>query len=152
MIAKRCKTHSATWEMLLPLSRAVEASVAQSHLPAIVLASVQRADDVDANTRERFERMAGSLPVVGMIGDGVRGLDLPGVFLADTSPGDPLCLEWNLVALGAQSAVALTARERPPMDGYEPTYAFTTTRDRSLVVAAAATLIGRLGARQGKSN
>lgn len=149
VIAKRRKTHSATWDMLLPLSRAVEASVAQSHLPAIVLASVQQAYDVDPDTLERFKRLSDSLPVVGMIGDAVTGLDLPGVFLADTSPGDPLCLEWNLVALGAQSAVALTARERPPMPGCERTYAFTTTRDRSLVVAAAATLIGRLGARRG---
>lgn len=148
IIAKHRPTHPATLDMLLPLSRAVEASVAQSHLPAILLASVQHSRDVDAHTIERYERLSGSLPVVGMIGEAVTGLDLPHVFLADTRPGDPLRLEWNVVALGAQSAVALTAVERPPTPGMERTYAFTTTRDRALVVAAAATLISRLGARR----
>lgn len=88
------------------------------------------------------------MPVVGILGEGVTELELPAVHLADVRSDDPLCLEWNVVALGAQSAVALTARERPIGPNGERTYDFTTTRDRALVVAAAATLIDRLGTGQ----
>lgn len=146
LITRHRETHVATWDMLLPLSLAVEASVAQSHLPAVLLASVQHVRDVDASTRERFERLSRALPVVGLIGHDVTNLDLPNVHLADVRPDDPLGLEWNVVALGAQGAVALTAREQPAESGAERTFAFTTTRDRAVVVAAAATLISRLGA------
>lgn len=147
LITRHRATHPATRDMLLPMSLAVEASVAHSHLPAVLLASVQHVRDVPTSTRERFERLSATMPVVGIIGEGVTELGLPAVHLADVAPDDPLCLEWNVVALGAQSAVALTAREQPKGPGGERTYEFTTTRDRALVVAAAATLIGRLGAR-----
>ncbi len=149
LITRHLGTHPATWDMLLPMSLAVEASVAQSHLPAVLLASVQHVRDVPASTRERFERLSATMPVVGIVGHDVTQLALPSVHLADIGPEDPLCREWNVVALGAQSAVALTAREQLVGPGGERTYEFTTTRDRALVVAAAATLIGRLGARQG---
>jgi len=87
--------------------------------------------------------------VVGMIGEGVGDLYMPSAHLANLCPEDPLRLEWNVVALGAQGAVALTAREQPREPGRDRTFAFTTTRDRTVVVAAAATLIARLGSRPG---
>ncbi len=145
LITRHRETHIATRDMLLPMSLAVEATVAQSHLPAVLLASVQDARDVPTSTRARFERLSATMPLVGVVGMDVTQLGLPSVHLADAHPGDPLCREWNVVALGAQTAVALTARELPVGASGERTYEFTTTRDRALVVAAAATLIARLG-------
>lgn len=147
LVSRHRATHLATWDMLLPLSLAVEASVAQSHLPAILLASVQHVRDVHPSTGERFGRLAQTLPVVGIVGECVSDLGLETVHMGDLSPRDPLCREWNIVALGAQSAVALTARENPPGPRGERTYAFTTTRERAVVVAAAASLLTRLGSR-----
>jgi hypothetical protein len=149
LIARHKATHLATPELLLPLSLAVEASVAQAHLPAILLASVQHVGNIPPSSRERFQRLSETLPVVGMLGEGVTELQIPAAHLTDLQPGDPLCREWNVVALGAQGAVALTAREQPSVPGRDASYAFTTTRDRSTVVAAAATLIARLGAASG---
>jgi len=147
VISRHRATHVACGDMLVPLSLAVEASVARSHLPAILLATVQHVRDVPPSTRDRFARFAGELPVFGMLGESITDLHIPGAHLADLLPGDPLCLEWNVVALGAQGTVALTARELPPTPGCERTYAFTTTHERHAVVEAAATLIGRLGSR-----
>ena len=151
LIAKHHATHEVTTDLLLPLSHAVEASVAQGHLPAILLATVQHVRDVPTYRRERFKQFSESLPVVGMIGEAVTGLCLPAVHLAELKPDDPLSFEWNVVALGAQGAVALTAREQPRAPGRDRTFAFTTTRERAVVVAAAATLISRLVARPASS-
>lgn len=146
LIARHKATHLATPELLLPLSLAVEASVTQAHLPAILLASVQHVRNIPPSSRDRFQRFSEMLPVVGMLGEGVTQLQIPSAHLTDLDADDPLCREWNVVALGAQGAVALTAREQPAVPGRDRTYAFTTTRDRATVVAAAATLIARLGA------
>lgn len=145
VISRHKATHVACGDMLVPLSLAVEASVARSHLPAILLATVQHVRHVPPSTSDRFARFAQMLPVVGMLGESVTDLRIPGAHLADLLPGDPLCLEWSIVALGAHGAVALTAREQPRTPGCERTYAFTTTHERHAVVAAAATLISRLG-------
>jgi len=147
VISKHRATRVACGDMLMPLSLAVEASVARSHLPAILLATVQHVRHVPPSTRDRFAQLAQTLPVVGMLGEFVTELRIPGAHLADLRADDPLCLEWSIVALGAQSAVALTARELPRVPGCERGYEFTTTHERHAVVAAAATLISRLGSR-----
>lgn len=144
LISRHKTTHTATPELLLPLSLAVEAAVEHAHLPAILLASVQHVSNIPPSSRDRFARLAHALPVVGVLGNGVTSLGIPGAHLAHLDESDPLCREWNVVALCAQGAVALTAREQPAVSGQEPVYAFTTTRDRALVVAAAATLVARL--------
>jgi EAL domain-containing protein (putative c-di-GMP-specific phosphodiesterase class I) len=145
VISRHKATRVACGDMLVPLSLAVEASVARSHLPAILLATVQHVRHVPPSTRDRFARLAQTLPLVGMLGEFVTDLRIPHAHLTDLRADDPLCLEWSIVALGAQSAVALTAREQPPAHGCERNYEFTTTYERHAVVAAAATLISRLG-------
>lgn len=147
LLARHRPTRIASKGLLFPLSLAVEASATQAHLPAVLLATFQHARNVPASTHARFEEFARRLPVVGMFGESIAGLDIPGAHLGDLAPDDPLCREWNVVALGAQSAVALAAREVPGAPGRDRdrVFSFATTRDRALVVAAARTLVTRLG-------
>ncbi len=147
IVARHRPTHTATKKLLLPLSFAIEASATQAHLPAILLATFQHVRNVPRSTFTRYEEFAAKLPLVGMFGEGLASLPIAGAHLAHLSPDDPLCREWSVVALGAQSAVALIAREEPTEPGGDRMFSFATTYDRALVVAAAKSLIHYLGAR-----
>ena len=72
------------------------------------------------------------------LGGGVRGVDL--------QPEDPLCEEWVIVALGADTCRALVARELPgPAErDSDRRFEFLITSDRALVTRAARSLLTRV--------
>jgi DICT domain-containing protein len=72
------------------------------------------------------------------LGGGVRGVEL--------QPGDPLCEEWVVVTLGADTCRALVARElarHARHDGAQR-FEFLITSDRALVTRAARSLLSRV--------
>ncbi len=86
--------------------------------------------------------------VVAIFGEGVP-VDLgPGVRGGPLHPGDPLCSEWIVLALGAHTAAAHIATERDGSDDALPEgdrrFDFVITYDRALVTAAARNLLDRL--------
>lgn len=64
-------------------------------------------------------------------------------------PADPLRMEWTILALGAQIAVALIAREHVDNDrecrrDEDRRFDFTITYDRPLVTSVAHNLLARM--------
>ncbi|HMO10053.1 MAG TPA: EAL domain-containing protein [Actinotalea sp.] len=146
VVAGSRPVRTATKDLLVPLSLAVEAAAAAAPLPAVLLATFQHVRNVPTSTLTRYREFASTLPVVGMIGESLTDLRVPGAHVSDICADDPLATEWTVVALGAQSAVALVAREVPGqvVRDRDRLFDFATTRDRRLVVAAARTLLARL--------
>jgi DICT domain-containing protein len=72
------------------------------------------------------------------LGGGMRGVNL--------QPGDPLCHEWAVVTLGADTCRALVAREiAEPGDPLgERRFEFLITSDRVMVTKAARNLLARV--------
>ncbi len=101
----------------------------------IVLAALQRAQDVSHGALEVYREIAATSPLVVILGrdmpadlgGGVRGVEL--------HPNDPLGLEWIIVALGTDTCRALVARELPSLARHDsdPRYEFLITSDRGLV-------------------
>jgi EAL domain-containing protein (putative c-di-GMP-specific phosphodiesterase class I) len=112
----------------------------------IVLAALQRAEDFSGASRQMYRELAAISPLVAVfgcdmpddLGDGIRGVAL--------QPGDPLCEEWAVVTLGADTCRALVARElADPVDRYgDRRFEFLITSDRAIVTKAARNLLARI--------
>jgi DICT domain-containing protein len=112
----------------------------------IVLAALPRAQDFSSAPRELYQNLAATSPLVVVLGcdvpvdlgGGVRGVEL--------QPTDPLCQEWVIVTLGADTCRALVARElrSPAMHDGDRRFEFLITSDRALVTKAARGLLNRV--------
>jgi DICT domain-containing protein len=132
---------------VLALSRYLEAQATEATDPPMVLAATQRAEFFGGATREIYQRMAASSPLVAVFGQGLPedlGSGVRGIALAD---GDPLNTQWIVLTLGANVAAALLARERTD-NGSRPDrdrlFDVAITNDRSLVTIAARHLLSRM--------
>jgi DICT domain-containing protein len=113
----------------------------------MVLATVQRHQNFTAATRRRYLDMATTSPLVAIFGDDVPADLGPGIRGIHLDPSDPLRAEWTVLALGAQTAAALIAREcddQPACREGDRLFDFTITYDRSVVTAAARNLLARM--------
>jgi EAL domain-containing protein (putative c-di-GMP-specific phosphodiesterase class I) len=140
---------TARKEILTALSRHIEDQAIHTADPPMILSTVQEARHFTSGTRRRYLHLAESSPLVAVFGQDLPrdlGPGIRGVALTHT---DPLCQEWTVMALGAEIAVALIAREcegpdalgRPDKDRR---FEFTITFNRSLVTAVAHTLLDRM--------
>jgi EAL domain-containing protein (putative c-di-GMP-specific phosphodiesterase class I) len=112
----------------------------------IVVAAVQRAQEFPHAERELFGELAATSPLVVVLGQdmpadvgaGVRGVEL--------HPDDPLCQEWVVVMLGADTCRALVARELGSLARHDSDrrFEFLITSDRGLVTRAARSLLSRV--------
>lgn len=140
---------TARKEILTSLSRHIEDQATHTADPPMVLSTLQQARNFSAGTRRRYLGLAQSCPLVAIFGQQLPsdlGFGIRGVALGEK---DPLCSEWVVVALGAQIAVALVAREcEEPHDhdgsDEDRRFEFVITYNRSLVTAVARTLLGRM--------
>ncbi len=132
---------------LVALSRHIEGQAAQSGDAPIVLTALQDVEHFTALTRNRYETLATSSPLVAVfgqrlladMGDGVRSIAL--------DPADPLCREWSVVTLGPHTAAALLACERTDTERSETAerrFDVAITYNRSLVTMAARNLLNRI--------
>jgi EAL domain-containing protein (putative c-di-GMP-specific phosphodiesterase class I) len=149
--------HAATHDDRMPLrvarkhvvaafARHIEEQARHSVDHPIVLAALQRAQDFSATSRELFRDLATTSPLVVVLGrdvpadlgGGVRGVEL--------QPKDPLCQEWVIVTLGADTCRALVARElsAPAIHDGDRRFEFLITSDRALVTKAARSLLNRV--------
>ncbi|MBJ7464894.1 MAG: EAL domain-containing protein [Mycolicibacterium sp.] len=147
LLASDAPLRTARKEILTALSRHIEDQAIHTADPPIVLSTLQDARYLTAGTTRRYLRLAQRSPLVAIFGQELPpdlGSGIRGVALSDS---DPLCSEWTVVSLGAQTAVALIAREAPHLRGgpdRDRRFEFTITYNRSLVTAVARTLLDRM--------
>lgn len=158
--AKRCREGSAhspqandrralrvgRMDVVMAFSRQIAEQARQSVDRPIVLAGLQRAEHFAADSRQIYRELARTSPLVAVfgrdvaadLGGGVRGVEL--------QPDDPLCEEWVIVTIGAHTANALVARELddPSRRDGDRRFEFLVTSDRTLVTAAARSMLARV--------
>lgn len=132
----------ASKEMLLPMSRHLEALAGEGHQPPVLIACFQDAHHFTGDTARRYTRIAGRSPMVAALGAGLTEEPVPGVRGASLSDDDPLRGEWNVLVIGPHTAAALVARDLGD-DGPERDrrFAYAITHNRELVVEAARSLL-----------
>lgn len=146
MVAEARAVQRAPKHLLLPVTRTLEQTAESSVVPPVLLASFQHRRNLTPISLARYAALAGRLPFVAVLGEGIPADAAPGVRGAHLDPADPLAREWTVSVLGAHESVALVAREH---DGEAPTdmdreFDFVVTHDRALVTAVHHAMIGRL--------
>ncbi len=149
LVASGAPLRTARKQILIALSRHIENQALQTADPPMVLSALQQAQNFTTATRARYLGLAAVSPLVAIFGErlpadlghGIRGVHL--------EPADTLRKEWTVVALGAQLAVALIAREWDDADNHlrsdgDRRFDFTVTYDRALVAAVARNLLDRM--------
>jgi EAL domain-containing protein (putative c-di-GMP-specific phosphodiesterase class I) len=145
-IASRIRPRRGTKQLLLAISRHLEAQVAAQGEAAVVFATFQQARHFTPRSAARYERLASHAALVGALGVGLCPEPAPGVRGASLDPDDPLKGEWNVVVIAPHFAAAFVARDLE--DGHEDDMArrfdFCLTYDRDLAVEAARGLLARI--------
>lgn len=148
LIENHHRVRTARKATVVALSQHIEMQASRAADPPIMLTALQRSEFLTPGTFRRYVELAAQSPLVAIFGLQVPpGLDagIRGVPLADD---DPLCDEWTVVALGPHTAAALIAREnrQTEMDAGDDArrFDFVITYDRTLVTAAARSLLSRV--------
>jgi EAL domain-containing protein (putative c-di-GMP-specific phosphodiesterase class I) len=142
----RAPLRAARKHVVAAFARHIEQRARHANDRPIVLSAVQRIGEFSAESRELYQDLAVTSPLVVVfgrdvpadLGGGVRGVEL--------QPEDPLCQEWIVVTLGADTCRALVARELrgPSRHDDARRYEFLVTSDRALVTRAARSLLARV--------
>jgi DICT domain-containing protein len=136
--------------LLLPMSHHLEHRALRIGEGAVILSAFQDARHFTPATLRRYEVLARSASLVAAFGIGLPEEPAPGVRGASLEPGDALAGEWSVVVIGPHFAGALVGQDLGDTGpDRERRFAFATVYDRSLVVAAARTLVARVTPRVG---
>ncbi|GAC1309676.1 MAG: hypothetical protein NVSMB16_06180 [Acidimicrobiales bacterium] len=130
--------------MLLGVSRHIE-SRAMVDEGIVLLSTFQTAERFTFGTRRRYEALGRRCALVGALGSDMPAEPAPGVRGAAIAHDDVLRGEWTVISVGSHYAGALIASDLGD-DGAEDDrrFAFVVTHDRSLVLAAARSLMSRI--------
>ena len=145
LIGSHRRVRHAPKHLLVPVSRTLELMALQAPVPPVLLAAFEQARFFRPSTARQFTELAARLPFVAALGVDMPPSPAPGVRGAALSIQDPLASEWTVVVLGAHIAAALMARDLGDtgIDG-DRDFEFVVSYDRTLVTAAAHSLVGRL--------
>lgn len=149
LVAASVAVRTAGKDTLLAFSRQIETLARHSRDAPMVLTELQRAENLTPATRRRYQQLASLLPIVGVFGQGLPPELGSGIRVVSLDSTDPLCAEWVVLVLGAQAGFALIARERDDNAIHEGCisdrrFDFAITYDRSIVTAAARSLLDRI--------
>jgi len=135
----------ATKRLLLPMSHHLENRALRIGEGAVILSAFQDARHFTPKTVRRYEMLVRSSSLVAAFGVGLGDEPVRGVRGAHLEPDDPLAGEWSVVVLGPHFAGALVAQDLGD-DGADRDrrFTFATVYDRTLVIAAARTLLARI--------
>jgi diguanylate cyclase (GGDEF)-like protein/PAS domain S-box-containing protein len=138
----------ATKALLMPMSHHLEHRALRIGEGAVILSAFQSAERFTPATLRRYEILARSSSLVAAFGVGLGEEPVAGVRGAHLDPDDPLADEWSVVVLGPHFAGALVGRDLGDTGpDRERRFAFATVYDRTLVIAAARTLLARIAPR-----
>jgi EAL domain-containing protein (putative c-di-GMP-specific phosphodiesterase class I) len=129
-------------DVLLSVSRALEAQALDLGAHAVVVATFQHVRHFTRATRVRYERLAARAAFAAAVGAGMSDPPARGVRGGTLGPDDALLGEWNIAVLGPHFAGALVAHDLGD-DGpdRDRRFEFVVTFDRDLVIDVAAALI-----------
>lgn len=135
-------------DVLLSMTRALEAQALELGEHAVVTAAFQHVRFFTERSSQRYRRIAARASLTVAIGVGMSGSPTPGVRDGDLDPDDPLVHEWDVAVLGPHYAGAIVARDLGDTGpDHERCFEFVVTFDRDLVVEVAAALIARVNDR-----
>jgi EAL domain-containing protein (putative c-di-GMP-specific phosphodiesterase class I) len=132
---------------LVAISRHLEEQAQAATDTPMVLTAIQHAGHFGWPTRDRYVELAKVCPLVAVFGRDLVADQTPGSRMVALEASDPLCGQWVVVSLGPHTAAALIAREcGGQRAGAEEDrrFDFVVTHDRTLVTAAASTLLNRV--------
>jgi EAL domain-containing protein (putative c-di-GMP-specific phosphodiesterase class I) len=135
------RTGRAGRRLLEGMSHHLEEQAARAGTAAVLLSSFETDRHFDAETRDRYARLARQVGFCGVVAEGIGADPAPGVRGGALHPADPLAHEWTTAVVSPQLAVALCAYDQG--DG---TFEFVLTHDRELAASAAASLMARIAA------
>lgn len=131
-----------TKELLLPISRYLEAQAGEGQQPPVLFACFQEQQHFTPATARRFSRIAGRSPLVAAVGVGLSDEPAPGVRGGHLTPDDPLSGEWNVIVVGPHYAAALVATDLGDNGpDSQRRFDYVVTHDRQLVIEAARSLL-----------
>ncbi|GIJ48518.1 hypothetical protein Val02_54040 [Virgisporangium aliadipatigenens] len=146
IVSQHRPTTRATKRMLMETTRYLESKVADPVEPPVLLACFQDAGNFTGGVRRRYTRLASGSPFVAVFGAGLDAAPAAKVRGADVAAGDPLHAEWNVIVVGPHFSAALVARDIGDTGAQDyRRFDYALTYDRPLVLAAARSLLGRLG-------
>jgi EAL domain-containing protein (putative c-di-GMP-specific phosphodiesterase class I)/DICT domain-containing protein len=132
-------------DVLLSVTRALEAKALQLGEHAVVAGTFQHFRHFTPYTRARYDRLGAQTSLAVALGAGMPDPPATGVRGVDLAPDDPLVGEWDVAVLGPHYAGALVARDLGDSGpDHERRFEFVLTFERELVVDVAAALIGRV--------
>jgi EAL domain-containing protein (putative c-di-GMP-specific phosphodiesterase class I) len=131
--------------LLIEMSKHLERQAMRSGEAAAVLSCFQDAAFFTPATRRRYGKLARSAAFVGVLGQGMPVIPMPGVRGGTLSPSDPLISEWAIAVVGPHFAACLVARDLGE-DGPDTQrrFDFVLSHDRDLVISVATALIARI--------
>ena len=136
---------SSRKELLIQMSKHIEAQALHGGESTVVLATFQDASFFTPRTGERYTCLAQQAAFVGALGADMPDVPTPGVRGCVLDPGDPLIGEWDIPVVGPHYAAALVARD---LGDTGPDrlrrFEFVLTHDRDLAIQVALALLARV--------
>lgn len=132
--------------LLVEVSKHLEQEALRLGEACVVASSFQHDWHFTPLTSVRYEKLGASVGFVCVIGEGLAGEVVPRVRGASLDAEDPMLGEWDVVILSPHFSAALLARDLGD-DGPERdrTFEYALTYDRETVIAAARSMLARLG-------
>jgi EAL domain-containing protein (putative c-di-GMP-specific phosphodiesterase class I) len=132
-------------ELLIEMSKHIEAQALHAGESAVVLATFQDSRFFTPQTRERYLRLAQQAGFVGALGANMPAVPMPGVRGCVLDPSDPLIGEWDLVVVGPHYAAVLVARDLGDTGpDRQRRFEFVLSHDRRLAIQVALALMTRV--------
>lgn len=132
-------------DVLLSVTRALEAKALELGGHAVVVSSFQHARHFTPATARRYAELARRSAFTAALGIGLGTEPAPGVRGISLDEDDSLVGEWDIAVLGPHYSGALVARDLGDTGpDRERRFAFALTFERALVADVAAALISRL--------
>jgi EAL domain-containing protein (putative c-di-GMP-specific phosphodiesterase class I)/GGDEF domain-containing protein len=140
-----------TKALLIQVSKHLERAAQRLGGTCVVISTFQHARNFTPLTAHRYRDLAANIGFTAAIGAGLEAEPAHGVRGADLAPGDPVRQEWDIIVLAPHFAAALIARDLDPTSAAESDgdddqrpFEFALTYDRTIVEAAARSLITRV--------
>ena len=132
-------------ELLIEISKHLEAQAMNAGESTIVLSTFQDAEFFTPRTRERYARLARRATFVGALGQHMPATPLPGVRGCVLDPADPLVGEWDITVVGPHYAAVLVARDLGDSGpDWLRRFEFVLSHDRGLAIQVALSLMSRV--------
>jgi EAL domain-containing protein (putative c-di-GMP-specific phosphodiesterase class I) len=136
-------------KVLAPLANQLAQRNADLTHPGVFLVLVPEPGMLDPIQQHRLATLAQHGVLAAVLGTDLPGDLGPGVQASALRPGDKLSREWAVVSLGPDGTSAFLARTASGAHTADAEYEFGVTHDPQRVIAAARSLVKRLGSTSG---